>query len=66
MSDEAKLVLHGLGALTPPDRQDVLTEIERYKKSDTGTKKKALRESWEKIGRIVLGPTGTTCPCCGR
>jgi len=52
-------------ALNDSERQEVESELEKFKRGDI-TKRKDLRESVRSSDQMDLGPAGSGCPCCGK
>lgn len=64
MTDKAALVLKGYTELGYSEREEVRKKIDEF---ETPLQKSVvLEEVRTKIGKVVLGPTGGACPCCGR
>lgn len=66
MSKASDRVVSGFIQLTPQDRQDAITEINRYINAQERDKQQ-LEESLAKRAGIDLGPMDSgKCPCCGK
>jgi len=66
MSNEANLVFKGYIQLLSWDREEVRKKIEEYEKATSAGQKEINEGTRTMVGKIYLGPVGTTCPCCGR
>ena len=66
MSEKATLVLRGFYNLTPSEQQDVLDEIEKYRKADYIKRTSYKQDNERDFNNIILGPIGTGCGFCGK
>lgn len=67
MTDRAILVLHGLFQLTDSERNEVIQEVNKYEREPNPTIKKSIeRKNDVDFNRVVSGPVGVSCSCCGR
>ena len=64
MDKKAGIVFRGFLELNSEEQSDVVFAINEYDKKGT-YEKQEIRKSYEK-DRVVLGPLGSVCPCCGR
>ena len=64
MTDKQKVVLKGLLELSLEERREVIREAQNFE-TKTFSERSLLNESLNHAKRI-MGPTGNSCPCCGR
>jgi hypothetical protein len=60
MTKKSELVFNGWLKLTESEKEEVLDEIKKYQNLGY-IEKRAITER-----KIITGPIGGTCPCCGR
>jgi predicted AAA+ superfamily ATPase len=64
MSDEALIVFVGWLNLTPSQQAEFLEAVNSYIASSPLEKSQTKRLT--EAARLVAGPLGLACPCCGR
>jgi len=62
MDQQTMLVLHGMIQLTSSQMDDLIRGWDEYSNSTIIRKRERFSEST----RVILGPVGDGCPCCGR
>lgn len=66
MTNNVTLVLNGFFKLSEAEKQEVLTEIDNYKRKDY-FEKGQMNEDLNQRTRRIMGPISSgTCPSCGR
>lgn len=66
MTNSGKAVLGGFAKLYFTDKKEVIDELKKFENSSQA-EQYSLNESYEKIGRVVMGPTSSGgCPLCGK
>lgn len=63
-SKRVATVLNGFTELTTPEQNEFIRLLNMYTQSG-GAQRTTLRKSFG-ANRVNLGPTGSSCPCCGR
>jgi hypothetical protein len=67
MTSKAILVLHGFFQLSSTEKQEFIEELNRYQReSDQGARKSIEHKNDVDFNRVVSGPVGVACGCCGR
>lgn len=68
MDKSVALVLRGFIELNPQQRQEFITEINKFLQGGPAqdTLKKSIMDSVTASTRMTLGPAPTGCPCCGK
>ncbi len=65
VTPNAKRVLQGFFNLSQAEQDEVIQEVIKYQRA-TATQKPQISEEYRAKGRVHLGPTQTTCVCCGK
>lgn len=63
-SSRVKQLLSGFAELNDAERSEFVDRLNQYYEGPP-QRRETLRKEF-KAGRLQLGPTGTTCGCCGR
>ncbi len=66
MTDKTKLVIEGYLNLSREEKEDFVKEINDYINGNHVSQENFSEGVRKSINSIVLGPTGGSCPCCGR
>ena len=61
MTDAAHKVLNGFARLSSSDQREVIEAMNRFL-AGTPVERSHLREEY---AQAVMGPVGSSCPCCG-
>ncbi len=65
MNTRVAAVLQGYVELTATERQEFVTEINRYIEGDFSIKR-VVEQDIRKSFSVQFGPAPQTCPCCGK
>lgn len=68
MERKVGLVLKGFTELNPQERQEFITEIIKLFQGGVTEQviRKSIMDSVQGSTRMTLGPSPTSCPCCGK
>ncbi len=66
MNDKTKLVYNGFTKLDLTDQKEFIEAIQAWSREDYSLKEKRRKELNEAVRKVISGPLGETCPCCGR
>ena len=68
MERKVALVLKGVTELTPIEREEFITEINKLFQGSVTEQivRKSVTDSVLGSTRMTLGPAPTGCPCCGK
>ena len=68
MERKVALVLKGVTELSPTERQEFITEVNKLLQGGITEQivRKSVNDSVLGSTRMTLGPSPSGCPCCGR
>jgi hypothetical protein len=65
MNEKTKRVFRGWLELSSTEREEFQKAIDEYNRASE-TRKRELRESYDRVIKMQTGPLSQGCPCCGR
>lgn len=66
MTDKTKLVVEGYLNLSKEEKDEFAKEVNKYNNGNRVSQENFSESIRKSKNSIVLGPTGESCPCCGR
>lgn len=66
MNEKTRLVFIGWLELTDPEKENFASAVNDFRRRSSASQRltETLYKEFKEL--IVLGPTSTVCPCCGR